>query len=455
MKNELVEEFKKQCSQFDNVLRGYYDEVVERGADQEDIDDLVDLMYDLNSLRGTTKDNLKTSKILFEDIQNRFYYKKAFVDSYLDERELEDEEDYDDVQEVTVVDASESTKSKAFKVLTAVVGGVLLTGTAIHTGIVAKNKGGCAGTSKESTIETTEAEKFVVVDEVKEDTKETTTKDATNTNTNLVLGEYGTFTDITNEEQVQARAKYIYDNYFAPIYDKLDEGQKQLITVENIANMIRVMNAELPVDSEGYQFFDGVTVDDYTQVLVEAYVNAPSNEGLEYQHFPAYLLTVDGSEVSEFIKSYDVIYDKLAYSMTVHDDEQARDAIACLGYKFWNEWYLQGMYGDVNPHLFDTDLKYLTFISTVEPYNTTALEWHLSQQEPVCIEACIDYNTGEKSLLSVNDIKVALETGAWNNVSARLAGIDAEPNPWLGLYWEALNDQLTWKYDHRNVKTLK
>ena len=446
MKNELVEEFKNSCKLFDEELRGFYNEAIERGADQEDIDKLVDLMYDLNSLKGTTKDNLKTSKILFDDIKDRFYYIRDYVTSYLDEEELVDEDEY--VEEATVVDPSE--KLSTAKIVGGIIGGVLLTGTAIHTGILVKN-GGCAGTKKEATIETTEGERINVIDTETETT--TSTKDQT-TNTNLVLGEYGTFTDITNEEQVLARAKYIFDNYYAPIYDKLDEGQKQLITVDNIANMIRVMNAELPVDENGYQFFDGVTVDDYTQVLVEAYVNAPSNEGLEYKHFPAYLLTVDGSEVSEFIKSYDVIYDKLAYSMSNHDDVQASDAIACLGYKFWNEWYLQGMYGDTNPHLFDTDLKYLAFIATVEPYNTTALEWHLSEQQPVCIEACIDYNTGEKSLLSVNDIKVALETGAWNNVSARLAGIDAEPNPWLGLYWEALNDQLTWKYDHRNVKTL-
>ena len=112
------------------------------------------------------------------------------------------------------------------------------------------------------------------------------------------------------------------------------------------------------------------------------------------------------------------------------------------------------MYGDTNPHLFRTDLMYLTFISTIEPYNTTAREWHLSEQTPVCIEACLDYNTGEKGLISVNDLVVALETGAWNNVGAKLGGMDVEPNPWLAEYYDALNQQLSWKYDHRQTLNL-
>ena len=453
MENELVKQFKKEVAQFDEELRLYYEEALVRGAEEEDIDDLVGLMSELTVLVGTTKATLPSRRIIFENIKKKFADKKAYIDAYLDQ---EEEETY----EATVVPAKESTKGKAGKVIAWALSIALLTGAAVHTGLILKNKlhgNNSCDTTNEETIETTESEDrstgTIVLPEVPvENTLDNNTQENTR---NLMPGEYGTFLDVTDNEQVQARAQYLYDTYFAPNMKYIDEGDRHLITVENIANTIRVMNGELPLDENGYPVMDGVTVDDYTAVLLAMTVNNGSTYGEPYYHFPAHLLTVDGSEASEFIKSYDESYDKLVYAMNAGDDEQARDAIACLGYKFWNEWYLQGMYGGVNPHSFDSDLKYFTFIATVEPYNTTALEWHLSEKEPVCIEACVDYETQEKDLLSVNDIHVALETGEWNQIGARLAGMDVENNPWLPLYWEDLNDQLEWKYEHRDALTLK
>lgn len=460
MENELVKEFKKSCSIFDNELREYYDEVVERGALEEDIDYLIGLMYDLNGLRGTTKDSLKTSTILFNDIKKRFAIKRDEIEEYLGEKEAEDNE----VVDAEYYEAKNSTKSKAGRVIASILGLSFLAGTTIHTGLLLKNKCNNAK-SEEETVEETESERDIIIDNETESKEESTTeeketskeesKEESTTEKQLVLGEYGTFLDASDEEQVQARAQYLYDNYYSKNMKYIDEGDRHLVTVENIANTIRVMNGELPLDENGYQTKDGATVDDYTSVLLAMTVNAGSTKGEDYYHFPAYLLAEDGSEVSEFIKSYDDIYDKLVYSMNVGDDEQAQDAIACLGYKFWNEWYLQGMNGDVNPHTFDADLRYFAFVSTIEPFNTTALEYHLNEKEPVCIEACYDYETKDKQLLTVNEIHTALETGAWNQIGAKLAGMEVPNNPWLPLFWEELDDQLNWKYDHREVKTLK
>ena len=57
-------------------------------------------------------------------------------------------------------------------------------------------------------------------------------------------------------------------------------------------------------------------------------------------------------------------------------------------------------------------------------------------------------------LISVNDLKEALETGEWNNIGAKLGGMDVEPVQWLAEYYDALNQQLSWKYDHRQTMSL-
>lgn len=462
MENELVKDFKIACGAFDDELRDYYYLAIERGAEQEDVQEIVDLMWKLNSLKKTTKADLESNKILLQDLKNSFEYKKAYIDAYLDERDAElqkqQEEDEEEEYEATVVDAKESTKSGAGRALATALGVIFLGGIAVHTGIIIHR-----GLNCEEQVEETESEmdkeEFIgpVEDseEAEEESKEESTEESKEENKNLQPGEFGTFLDASDAEQVQARAQYLFDNYYAPNMKYIDAGDQHLVTVDNIANTIRVMNGELPLDENGYQTKDGATVDDYTSVLLATTVNAGSTKGEEYYHFPAYLFAEDGSEVQEFIKSYDDIYDKLVYSMNVGDDPQAEDAIACLGYKFWNEWYLQGMYGDTNPHTFDTDLRYFAFVATIEPYNTTALEYHLNEKKPVCIEACYDYETKNKELLSVNEIKVALETGEWNQISAKLAGMDVPNNPWLPLFWEALDDQLNWKYDHRDTLTLK
>ena len=215
------------------------------------------------------------------------------------------------------------------------------------------------------------------------------------------------------------------------------------------------MNGEMPIDAEGNVIYDGSALNDYTRVLVDLTVNTQSNDNQHYSHFPSHLLFADDSEVSEFVKSYDEIYDKLCHGLNTHDDEEVQDAIACLGFKFNREWMLMGMKGDTNPHSFETEYKYLAMIATVEPYNTTALEWHLSEKQPVCIMACLDYETDAETLVPVNDIHAALETGAWNNIGAKLAGLDNVDNhPWMAEFYTALYDHLNWKYDHLNTLKL-
>ena len=55
-------------------------------------------------------------------------------------------------------------------------------------------------------------------------------------------GEYGTFLDVTDNEQVNARANYLYNTYFEQFRSKLTPTEQEMITPEKIANIIRVAN---------------------------------------------------------------------------------------------------------------------------------------------------------------------------------------------------------------------
>lgn len=491
--NEIVKETRSICKDIYESLKAKHAELKSAGASTRILNDVVADINTVIALRNSvTEANAEAKRD--EAIRLRETLDTKYDLTLREVPELEETETTERVEETRTeeTEVGESKGVGAGVVCLGLVGTVLLAGAAYHTGVEARRVRSTVPTteivqeaeetprvitraSEEQPTQAPERVQPTTPPERQEPTKapvveqtaapteaptvaptEAPTVAPTEVPTVapteapvLVLGEYGTFFDINDVEQVNARATYIYNNYFAN-NESLTAQQRQLITVENIADVIRVMNGELPLNRE----FDGSTLNDVTIVLCEAVINVGSNVDDHYTYFPSYLLFVDGTPEQEFVKAYAPIYEKLVYALNNHDDEQVQDAIACLGFKFWNEWYLMGMDGtSINPHDLNTAQKYLMFISTIEPYNTTAREWHLSEQKPVCIEACIDYNTGEKSTVSVNDLVVALETGAWNT-GAKLGNMDVEPVCWCAEYYEALNNHLGWKYDHRNTLNL-
>ena len=119
---------------------------------------------------------------------------------------------------------------------------------------------------------------------------------------------YGEFTDASNEKQVEERANEIINTYYAPFMDQLPENMKSLITVDNIANVIRVMNGELPLDENGNRTYGANTVDDYANLFVNLIADIPSAPALgDVHNVPAYVFAEDNSELSNYIYNYDDI----------------------------------------------------------------------------------------------------------------------------------------------------
>lgn len=319
----------------------------------------------------------------------------------------------------------------------------------------------------------------------------------------LALGEPGTFLDITDDEQVEARAQYIYDNYFAKFYDKLSDSEKAFITVDRIADTIRTVNGRCPIDENGYKFKDANTTDTYSQSFVELYANIPSSDVMgTVELVPAHLFAIDGSEVQEFLKTYDMLYGRIAEGRNTRNSDMYRGAAEILEAKMYYEWHCQGMGGYIlfntetheietennirfnqstgnwerlcpedgqykvltntevypvtNPHNIDATYRYLAYMGSMYRFGSYIEEAEHNQMAPICIPLCVDFATKELNTYSIDEVYTGINEGVWNNVIAQHAGM-AEQAPGIPFsvgFWQALDNQLEYDYTHSNTLKL-
>lgn len=279
-----------------------------------------------------------------------------------------------------------------------------------------------------------------------------------------LTGKYGQFKDITNDEQVNARANYLYTTYFEQFRSKLTPTEQEMITPEKIANIIRVANGELPLDADGNKYFDANLTDDYIQALTKITADLPSSPALDkIYNVPTHLFAVDGSDLSNFMMKYDEDYANVAEARNNRDGAKAQRAIASLGKKLWYEWALQGMNYEIDGKMtdykspFDLPAKEraLALNASVAKYGPYVFEYNLNAMQPVCIDACVDYYTKTMKKLTVNEIFVGVTSGEFDTVIAKAAGIEVDKEPDSIAFDQDLRDELEFKYKELKQMTLK
>ena len=279
-----------------------------------------------------------------------------------------------------------------------------------------------------------------------------------------LTGKYGQFKDVTNDEQVNARANYLYNTYFEQFRSKLTPTEQEMITPEKIANIIRVANGELPLDADGNKYFDANLTDDYIQALTKITADLPSSPTLDkIYNVPTHLFAVDGSDLSNFMMKYDEDYENVADARNNRDGEKAQAAIASLGQKLWYEWSLQGMNYEIDGQMtdykspFDLPAKEraLALNASVAKYGPYVFEYNLNAMQPVCIDACVDYYSKTMKKLTVNEIFVGVTSGEYDTVIAKAAGIEVDKEPDSIAFDQDLRDELEFKYKELKQMTLK
>ena len=286
-------------------------------------------------------------------------------------------------------------------------------------------------------------------------------------------GEYGTFLDVTDNEQVNARAQYIYDNYYSNWVNELTPEQQKNITPEKIANIIRVMNGELPLDEDGNRYYDVNVVDETVNSFVNITANLPSSSTLDsktneeigqIKDIPMHMFAVDGSETSEFIKPYDEDFTNIIDGRNHHNGEKTVNAIKSLGEKMWREFVMVGrnyqnddgtLTNYRNPYDLPAQQRALAWIGATQRYGAIALPYNLNGMQAVCIDVCVNYNTKELNEIPVNEIYEGYHSGLYSSIIARLAGLPEKHDPDTIGFVQDLNDQLEFKYRELKQMTLK
>lgn len=288
-----------------------------------------------------------------------------------------------------------------------------------------------------------------------------------------LTGKYGQFKDATNDEQVKARAQYIYDNYYSNWVNELTPEQQKNITPEKIANIIRVMNGELPLDEDGNRYYDVNVVDETVNSFVNITANLPSSSTLDsktneeigqIKDIPMHMFAVDGSETSEFIKPYDEDFTNIIDGRNHHNGEKTVNAIKSLGEKMWREFVMVGrnyqnddgtLTNYRNPYDLPAQQRALAWIGATQRYGAIALPYNLNGMQAVCIDVCVNYNTKELNAVPVNEIYEGYHSGLYSSIIARLAGLPEKHDPDTIGFVQDLNDQLEFKYKELKQMTLK
>lgn len=288
-----------------------------------------------------------------------------------------------------------------------------------------------------------------------------------------LTGKYGQFKDVTNDEQVKARAQYIYDNYYSNWVNELTPDQQKNITPEKIANIIRVMNGELPLDADGNRYYDVNVVDETVNSFVNITANLPSSSTLDsktneeigqIKDIPMHMFAVDGSETSEFIKPYDEDFTNIIDGRNHHNGEKTVNAIKSLGEKMWHEFVMVGrnyqnddgtLTNYRNPYDLPAQQRALAWIGATQRYGAIALPYNLNGMQAVCIDVCVNYNTKELNAIPVNEIYEGYHSGLYSSIIARLAGLPEKHDPDTIGFVQDLNDQLEFKYKELKQMTLK
>ena len=288
-----------------------------------------------------------------------------------------------------------------------------------------------------------------------------------------LTGKYGQFKDVTNDEQVKARAQYIYDNYYSNWVNELTPEQQKNITPEKIANIIRVMNGVLPLDEDGNRYYDVNVVDETVNSFVNITANLPSSSTLDsktneeigqIKDIPMHMFAVDGSETSEFIKPYDEDFTNIIDGRNHHNGEKTVNAIKSLGEKMWHEFVMVGrnyqnddgtLTNYRNPYDLPAQQRALAWIGATQRYGAIALPYNLNGMQAVCIDVCVNYNTKELNAIPVNEIYEGYHSGLYSSIIARLAGLPEKHDPDTIGFVQDLNDQLEFKYRELKQMTLK
>jgi len=216
--------------------------------------------------------------------------------------------------------------------------------------------------------------------------------------------------DVTNDKDVENAANHILsDDVNAIVNSENDAFYTGIATKENIEDIIRVVNGELPK----YSNYDDYTIAETVNMMSDIFANRGLGNKLYPVHFSK--LYPDGSREAEYVASYDEVYNNIAKCRAEGNVDGFIEQVGVLGSKLYNEWHLAGLYGGYNPYLFPEEEQYFLLQAATSRFPNYVREYLEANDLTVCIPTCYNPDTQEYKLVEVRDIFEAMYMGTSKN----------------------------------------
>lgn len=226
----------------------------------------------------------------------------------------------------------------------------------------------------------------------------------------VVMNNASPLYDVTNEEDVRNAAQNIYEEIKPMLDAENDSYLYAIATVENIEDMIRVLNGELPMNRR----FNQDTLNQIIQMHADIFANVGHVDNtlydVKYENF-----FEAGSLEAMYARSYDELYAKIANARRTGNVGEFIELVGALGSKLHNEWYLAGLNGGFNPYAFEERKQYLALLAATSRYNNFVLEYAQQYGLVICIPTCYKGEADVKAIQDSPEFKEMLEEALINN----------------------------------------
>lgn len=276
-----------------------------------------------------------------------------------------------------------------------------------------------------------------------------------------VIKRSGMLLDATNDAQVESRAQAMYDIYFAKSLETIREITKDwkeedkpvyltMFTPEELANYIRWRNNVLPkVNGKSVYAVDGSTHDKY--ITFAAQMGNMTSDGRFFNKplfIPTCLMSIDGSKDQNLSLLWNKNYNDITNAMNGDSNLGSEYILTTLGEHLRDRALFAGRDGkltfwDLND---ENSNPYAVVQDALNPFERV-VQWYLSPNdrknaaEVVCLETCINYETGEPEIWSLTRIYAAVIDVKENEIIHQMAGVDFTGRTIEQTFYEAQHDK--------------
>lgn len=243
----------------------------------------------------------------------------------------------------------------------------------------------------------------------------------------LKPGEPGTFKDASNEDEVNARVDWYFENYFNKEYPNLTDVEKDSINKESLADMVKIVNGEL---IDGFEMNELVNYDNkLTQMFSTYFSTLERAEANNVGFIPSQYLYEDGSHEQKCAAEVDAVMEPLIEAINKHDDEAFKKYATEFGELMRDQYYYpdaQATHYNVRSIASYPSRMHLYGLSYSQ-YVANILEYGIVNNIDVCIPFCFD-NDGYVEEIPLSKLMATLDfvpIGEWEYVLKR-AGMTSQ-----------------------------